>query len=367
MKQSYQQKIETIMRSNQAKGGLAFVLFMLSMLYVFIMKIRAFFYSCGIFRTQKLPCKVISIGNITLGGVGKTPMTIYLAQMIHNLGFRVAILSRGYKGKSENTCGIVSDGKQIIMDAASAGDEPFLMAEKLPQVPIVVGKNRYECGQLAIHKFSPQVILLDDAFQHLRLHRDINIVLMDATEPLGNNYVVPRGLLREPVSQLNRGQMFLFTRARARNENVLEKLSPYLTGKPVFSCQHMPDKLIQTDDAGRLVFFEPASLSNQRIFAFSGIANNDDFLKILNELHYQVADSLPFKDHHVYSDAELYKIAESAKNSGAQCLVTTEKDYVKIYSRIQWPLPLFALRIQISFGDDTPHFETIIKEWLTNQ
>ncbi|MBF0450450.1 MAG: tetraacyldisaccharide 4'-kinase [Candidatus Magnetomorum sp.] len=365
MKKSYTQKIEDIMRDDHAKGGLAFFLFVLSIIYSLVMRIRAFFYTHGIFRTKRLPCKVISIGNITLGGSGKTPMTIYLARMLQKIGLRVLILSRGYKGQYERSIGIVSDGKKILMDAESAGDEPFLMAEKLTGVPVLVGKDRYECGCLAIQKFKPQVILLDDAFQHLRLHRDVDMVLMDRSRPLGNMHVVPRGTLREPAMHLNRANIFIFTRAsQTQLDNQLSQIEHYVTNKPLLRCRHVPDQLMQTDDAGRVAIFEPSSLSEHRIFAFSGIANNSDFLRMINGLGYQTVSSEMFQDHHVYSDSDLDTLAEQAKASGAECIVTTEKDYVKIIKRIHWALPVFALGIRLSFGNDSEYFEKVIKEKL---
>jgi tetraacyldisaccharide 4'-kinase len=365
MKQSFIQNIEDIMRDENARGILAFFLFILSIIYSFVMKIRAFFYIHGIFKTRQLPCKVISIGNITVGGSGKTPMTIYLSKLLQQMGYRVLILSRGYKGKYERSLGIVSDGKNILMDADSAGDEPFLMAEKLKDVPVLVGKDRYECGCLGIQKFKPQVIILDDAFQHLRLHRDVDIVLMDRTRPLGNKHVIPRGMLREPASHLQRAHIFVMTRAsQTQIDSQKSEIDQYIGNKPLLRCRHVPDQLLQTDDAGRIILFEPSSLAGRRIFAFSGIANNDDFLRMLNILSYQTLGSETFQDHHVYSDADLEMIVIKAKQSGAECIVTTEKDYVKVIERMNCSLPFFALSIRLSFGNDLNYFESIVREKL---
>jgi len=353
------------MRDDHAKGGLAFFLFVLSLIYSLIMKIRAFFYAYGLFKTKRLNCKVISIGNITMGGSGKTPMTIYLARMLQQMGIRVLILSRGYKGKYERSIGIVSDGKNILMDADSAGDEPFLMAEKLKGVSVLVGKDRYETGCVGIQKFNPQVIILDDAFQHLRVHRDLDIVLMDRSRPLGNQYVFPRGMLREPPAHLNRAHVYIMTRAsQTQIGNYESILAPYIANKPVLKCRHVPDKLMQTDEIGRISIFDPSSLGARRIFTFSGIANNNDFLRIAETLNYQIVGSELFQDHHVYSDADLETIVVKAKQSGAECMVTTEKDYVKVIERFKCSLPLFALGIRLSFGNDSTFFESVIKEKL---
>jgi len=359
------QKIESIMRSNHETGLLAFVLFVLSLLYAGIMKARALLYQWGIFRINKLPCKVISIGNITTGGAGKTPMTIYMARMLKQLGFRVVILSRGYRGSFEQACAIVSDGNNIFMDAQTAGDEPCLMAKKLTQIPVIVGKNRFECGQMAVQKFSPDVILLDDAFQHLRIFRDIDIVLMDHQFPLGNTHVIPRGVLREPKFHLHRAHLFVMTRATQQQDN-LSQIRPYVANKPVFKCNHVPDQLMQTNDTGHAAFLSPETLANQVVYAFSGIAKNDDFVQMLINLQYQVVGFENFNDHHDYNDNDLKSIDSNANKSCAKYILTTEKDYVKVCQQIQWTLPLFALGIQLSFGDDTKKFESTIQNRVTH-
>jgi len=358
------QKIESIMRSDQATGLFAFVLFVLSIMYAGIMKIRALLYQWGIFQINKLPCKIISIGNISIGGAGKTPMTLYIAKMLKQLGFRVVILSRGYKGTYKQACAIVSDGKEIFMDARSAGDEPFLMAKKLSDIPVIVGKKRFECGQMAVQVFSPDIILLDDAFQHLRLFRDINIVLLDAHNPLGNSHVIPRGVLREPKSHLHRAHLFVLT--RAKDSNNVSQIQPYIVNKPVFKCNHVPDQLIQINNAGQVTFFHPETLKNKAVYAFSGIANNDSFLEMLASLDYQIVGSEHFNDHHDYHENDLKMILENVINSGAAYILTTEKDYVKVCNQIQWTLPLFALGIQMRFGKDTNRFESTIRDQVTH-
>jgi tetraacyldisaccharide 4'-kinase len=360
------QKIESIMRSDHATGIFAFFLYLLSKIYAGIMKIRALLYQWQIFQIKKLHCKVISIGNITTGGSGKTPMTIYLARMLSRFGCRVVILSRGYRGTFEQSCAIVSDGKKIIMDARSAGDEPCLMAKKLSSVPVIVGKDRYACGQMAIQKFSPDMILLDDAFQHLRIYRDIDIVLMDNYSPLGNSHVIPRGVLREPKSHLHRAHLFVLTRATKKQDNTTQ-IKPYVANKPIFKCSHVPDQLMQMNDNGQVNFLAPETLTHQAVYAFSGIANNDDFLQMLTRLQYQVVGTNHFHDHHDYNDNDLKMIETNAKNAGAKYLLTTEKDYVKVCNHIHWTIPLFALSIKLNFGDDTKIFERTILNRLKTQ
>ena len=195
--------------------SLASVLHILSLFYGLVLKLREFCYGRHILTPRRLPCNVISIGNITAGGTGKTPMTIYVAELLKTLGYRVAILSRGYKGGSEKEIRVVSDGQKILMTPTMAGDESYLMAIRLSDVPIVVGRNRFAAGSLAVKRFQPDVIVLDDAFQHVKLQRDIDLVLVDRAQPFGNGHVLPRGSLREPVSSLRRCAACILTRADA--------------------------------------------------------------------------------------------------------------------------------------------------------
>ncbi len=211
------QKIKAIMTDEGKSRLLSFesFLFVISLLYGGVVKLREFFYKKKMLKSERLPCKVISVGNVTVGGTGKTPMTIYVAELLNRLGYKVAILSRGYKGGAEKTGGIVSDGRTIFMEPDMSGDEPFMLAAKLKNTPVIVGKNRFEAGMLAIKKFKPDIIVLDDAFQHLKLVRDINLVLSDCRRPFGNTHMLPRGTLREPLSALLRGDAFILTRSDA--------------------------------------------------------------------------------------------------------------------------------------------------------
>ena len=189
-------------------------LLVLSLAYGVVIRIRARLYAAGVLPSKALLCRVISVGNIIAGGTGKTPMTIFVAQLLRDKGQRVVVLSRGYRGSMEASGGIVSDGERIFKGPDEAGDEPYLMARVLKGIPVVVGKRRYEAGMMAIARFQPDVIVLDDAFQHLRLKRDLDLVLLDCRSPWGNGYLLPRGLLREPLSALRRAHAIIFTRSR---------------------------------------------------------------------------------------------------------------------------------------------------------
>ena len=189
--------------------------------------------------SHQLPCKVICIGNLTVGGTGKTPMTMHVAQELKRLGYNTAIVSRGYRGGAEGRGGIVSDGQSIQMGPEQAGDEPFMMARSLSGIPVIVGKNRYAAGMLAVSEFQSDVIVLDDGFQHLRLKRDIDLVLLDRLHPFGNSYLLPRGTLREPISSLERGSACILTRCRTnRNDSatpLIELLKKFLPHDRIFT------------------------------------------------------------------------------------------------------------------------------------
>jgi tetraacyldisaccharide 4'-kinase len=203
-------RIEIVIHSEKADspGLLALLLYGVSTVYGAAQKIRATGHRHNLLQSKSLPCRVIAIGNITAGGTGKTPMTIYLARELQQSGKRVAVVSRGYKGAAEKGGGIVSDGQNVLMDAGRAGDEPLLIASRLKGIPVVVGKNRYEAGMLAIREFQPEIIVLDDAYQHLKLKRDINLVLLDHDRPFGNSHLLPRGILREPPDALARADAY---------------------------------------------------------------------------------------------------------------------------------------------------------------
>ncbi|OQY52502.1 MAG: tetraacyldisaccharide 4'-kinase [Desulfobacteraceae bacterium 4572_88] len=362
-------KIETIIKDGKKSRLFSFasLLFLISLLYSGLVKLRASLYQKGILKTKKLPVKVISVGNLTVGGTGKTPMIIYLANLLNRLGYQLAIVSRGYKGSAEKTGGIVSDGKTLLMGPDAAGDEPCMLAMRLRHIPVLVGQNRFEMGMLAIRKFSPDVILLDDAFQHIRLARDINLILMDHRHPFGNGYLLPRGPLREPISALSRGHALILT----RHDPAFSQASPFSFSTPIFRCTHAPHifKVIRGKDTKQSPFpkdsllQEPDAsfLKGQNAFAFSGIARNSDFRDTIKHFGCNLCGFSEYPDHHPYSADDLANISCLAGESGADVLMTTEKDYARIPSDITWPMDLVVIGISISFGGDEKAFTHFIK------
>ncbi len=349
--------IKAIMTGETDTGLAASCLYGFSCVYSNIMKIRETLYQRGISRTVKLPCPVISVGNITTGGTGKTPMILYMAGLLRDLGMKPAIVSRGYGGKAEKTGGIVCDGQHIRMNADQAGDEPLMLAKNLKNVPVLAGQNRTASGFRAIRELGADVILLDDGFQHMKLARDVNIVLLHSNAPFGNGHLIPRGMLREPLSALNRADAFVLT--RWDDGYRIPELPP---GRPVFRAVHQPCIRAVIPAERNIV----ENLDGQPIFVFSGIAQNADFLKTAAVLGGKIAGFSGFSDHHFYSDADLEGIFRAAKKAGAKLLATTEKDFARMRPDISWPMPLAVIGVDIAFcGDDEKQFEVFIREHLT--
>ena len=345
------------------------ILSMISIGYGAIVRCRHTLYKENIFQTKKLPCVVISIGNLTVGGTGKTPMTIHLARMIRRLGYHVGVISRGYRGSAEKIGGVVCDGRSILMEPDMAGDEPFMIAKKLKSVPVLVGENRFKAGMRAIREFEVDVILLDDGFQHLRLERDVNLVLLDCKSPFGNGHLLPRGTLREPIGSLSRGDVFVLTRYDSFKDttiNISNRLPP---DKPVFVSSHRP--FVSHIFKGGDVSVEsdlPESFANNSGFlkghpavCFSGIARNDDFMHTVKNIGCKVTRFFSFPDHHRYSEQDLNKIATAAKLTNAEFILTTAKDLVRIPKRIKWPSDFVVIDVKISFGDDGDPFNGFIQ------
>lgn len=371
-------KIESIMTSKRKTGIISFesLLFVLSLIYGGAVKTREAFYNRGVLRSKKLPCIVISIGNITVGGTGKTPMTIHVAELVKRLGYKVVVISRGYKGLAEKTGGIVSNGNIIFMKPDKSGDEPFMIANRLKSIPVVIGKNRFNAGMMALNSFNPDVIVLDDAYQHLQLKRDIDLVLLDNIFPFGNQRLLPRGSLREPLSALMRGDAFILTRSDVTNEPESTynsvKLKSYARAKPIFKAVHVP-YIYEVVKGGAMssqgIYGNSCTksfefLRGRSAFLFSGIARNIDFYNTVKGFNCKVKGYSEFTDHHRYTERDLNMILQLAKESDPDFIITTEKDYVRITNKIAWPIDLVVVGIKISFENYDNEFNFFIKNRL---
>ncbi|MBF0101998.1 MAG: tetraacyldisaccharide 4'-kinase [Desulfobacterales bacterium] len=369
--------IETIIYEPQSQGSfpvLSFALHKLSTIYSQLMRLREQLYLHNWLKQNRLSCKVISIGNITVGGTGKTPMTLYIARMLHELGYRVVIISRGYKGKNENQGCMVSDGKTILVRPEISGDEPYLMALRMPNIPVFVGKNRYQIGCQAVSLCNPDIIILDDAFQHIQLFRDLDIVLLDATYPFGNGNVLPRGSLREPVSALNRAHAIILTRSEEANSNQLQctltQIKHIQPCVPVFISSHQPyvaahirsDVSTHADDISLFNSIQLSFLKHKNVFVFSGIAKPQAFRSMLENLSCVIQGHLDFPDHYAYHEKDVEIICQKANEYQVDFLITTEKDYVKFPNSIRWPKDIIVMGVQISIDQaNTTELQKIIQ------
>jgi tetraacyldisaccharide 4'-kinase len=339
------------------------VLYACSQVYQLAARVRISLYEKGILEQKSLPCKVVSIGNITVGGTGKTPMVHYVASLLKGLGMEVAVISRGYGGYARRSGGIVSNGKTTLMGPRASGDEPQLLASKLKGIPLLVGKDRYGAGRRAISRFGASVLVLDDAFQHLPLKRDLNLLLLDSARPFGNGHCIPRGTLREPVDQMKRASSFILTRWSGdknltRVNSMIETCAP---GRPIFKCMHVPVRLFVAD---RKELLDLDSLKGRRLFAVSGIARNDSFRETVSGLKGNIVGCLEFPDHHRYSHHDLRVIWKTARDLNVDNIITTEKDYVNILTDMPSTPRLLVLAVSISFGDDTEAFASYLRSQI---
>jgi tetraacyldisaccharide 4'-kinase len=304
-------------------------------------------YNVGIRKRRRLPCPVLCIGNLTTGGTGKTPMTQAVCRLLQTHGKQVVVLSRGYGGQNEYGCAVVSDGERLLLTAPESGDEASLLAASLPGVPVVVGKDRRVTGALAWEQFRPDVIVLDDGMQFWQLHRDLDIVLLNACEPFDNGWTFPRGLLREPPSHLRRAGIVVLTNAqRAGGAQIaavrkrVEKLAP---GRPILTADLSPTGLRGL--TGKMNC--PLSwLQGRKVAALSALGNPAAFETMLEALGADLVARHRFRDHKKITDDELAQVCAASKAAGAEVVVTTEKDAVKLNAETT-ALPLFALQVEM--------------------
>lgn len=320
---------------------------LVAIIYGMVMRTRSLAYSSGLFRCHSLPRPVISVGNIVVGGTGKTPMTAWIADYFLQRGKKVAVLTRGYGGSLEGEVAIVSDGTKRLLTPWQAGDEPCLLADMLPGLIVVMGSNRYQAGVLAQEQFNPDIFILDDGFQHLRLQRDLDILLLDAARPLGNGFTFPAGFLREPVAAVRRAQVVVFTRSDAQ-------LPPQLT---------LPDSTVTLFALHRLTGFRTLSgdgprpfseLKSLRGLAFAGIAAPEGFFAALEKAGLNLAATLAFPDHTSYGDDEYAALARLRSSSRADYLITTAKDAIKIDCATGKEVPFYLATLEMAFRDVRP-------------
>jgi tetraacyldisaccharide 4'-kinase len=305
--------------------------------------LRRALYTRGVFKAKHLPAPVISVGNLTVGGTGKTPLVACLAKLWRDRGRRVAILSRGYGGQSKTTA-CLSDGERVYRQPPEVGEEPYWLARTLPGVAVYTGPCRFTAGLAAWEEFQPDLFVLDDGFQHLQLHRDLDVVLLDAASPFGNGHLLPRGPLREPCSTLGAAQALILTRYNPElHQPRLAAFKKAFPDKSIFTATISP---VQVTSYPGAQADSPESLRNRALLAFAGLARPQVFAQTLQELGADLKGFQAFPDHHTYTPQELHNLAATAREQGAGSLITTEKDWARLQERWEEEVPLGVLAVE---------------------
>jgi len=350
--------------------SLEWVLVGLSRLYGLGAGFRLRLYDKNILRSKELPCFVVSIGNIVAGGTGKTPMTLYTVELLKKIGKKPVVVSRGYGGNYKEDSVMVSDGHRVFSTAEESGDEPFMMAgQRL--CPVVVGKDRFRAGMKALDSLDPrpEVIVLDDGFQHVKLKRDLDILLFDFKNPLGNGRLLPAGRLRErPESSGKRADVIVFTRCSEHNHHQGEALLQFYPGCPFFKTVHQPYILRWMKKEKIQPEFESdmAALKGKTAILFSGLADNSAFYASTAGYGINILHHLEFKDHHRYKTSDFLRINRAAAEKEADLILTTEKDGVKIDRNIKWVTDFLVIAIRIRF-EDPEKFEDFLISKMEKQ
>jgi tetraacyldisaccharide 4'-kinase len=329
-------------------------------LYGAAMKTRRALYGSGRLRVHKLGVPVISVGNLTLGGTGKTPLVEWIARELAQTGMRVCILTRGYGRQNAAARTIVSNGNDILANADEAGDEPLLLAEKLKgQAAVISDADRVAAAAWALKNFQSEVFVLDDGFQHLRVARNLNILTIDATNPWGNGKLLPAGILRESRAELARADCIVITRADDLNstEALRHEIMAKVKQIPVFSSRMKLCGLraVQTQSS-----VDAEEIKASRVVAFCGLGNPASFFSLLRRSGYQLAHTQAFRDHYRYLQTDVEHLEQEARSHGAQVLLTTAKDEVKLRS-LKFGLPCYTADIAIEIEDEN-NFRTLVEK-----
>lgn len=357
-------------RHGRAAEVMSSFLYGLSFIFSALVQLRWYLYERRILRNKPLGCLVVVVGNLTVGGTGKTPVVEKFARTLHERGRKVAILSRGYKSKKEPlakklwrklTHGeeapprIVSDGKNVLLDSDIAGDEPFMLAKNLPGVVVLTDKNRVKAGSFAIRKFGCDTLILDDGFQYLPLKGRLNLLLVDRTNPFGNQHLLPRGILREPIKHLSRASYIFLTKSDGtRDEALLEMIREHNSEAEIIECAHQPQFLQSVENGERLPL---DALKGAKIAAFSGIASPESFENMLRGYGAEIRYNQRFLDHHRFTRYEIQHLYKKAGAADLDMIVTTEKDAVRLFEDLKAPIPIYFLRLEIDILSGEEDFD----------
>lgn len=302
----------------------------LSWVYGAIVRLRAWLYGAGILPRHRLPCRVISIGNLTVGGTGKTPVAIFVVSALIEKGYRVGVLSRGYRRSGTQAMVLVSDGRNVLVGPEEGGDEPVLIGRRCPQAVVAVGADRVRLGRWVLSQRPLDVLVLDDGFQHLRLARDVDLLLLDAGARTSLDRLLPAGRLREPLTAASRASAWVVTRSEheeATREILSSLAKAGVPPRPMVRLRFVPETVL--DLQGRAT--EPLScLKRRRAVIVCALANPTAFRRAVEDLGVQVLDACMWPDHHAYTSADAARVLETAGRGEADLVLTTEKDAVKL-------------------------------------
>lgn len=337
-----------------------------SLFYSAIVGFRGALYEKGVFKSYDLGVPTISIGNITVGGTGKTPLVAFAARVLTEKDEKVCILTRGYKRENEGERVLVSDSKQILVNAKQAGDEPFELAQKLlGKAAVLADANRVEAGKWALENLGVTAFVLDDAFQHRRVKRDLDIVCIDATNPFGNKKLLPAGILREPLRNLKRADAVVITRANLVSEKQIAELkaeiSKYNQTAEIFISENKIADLVELKNFHAKAQGSQRSEEKEKLtthysqlttnLAFCAVGNPDAFFEQLRREGFNLAAAKSFPDHHFYNQSDIAKLEKAAAEKGAQSLLTTAKDAVKLRD-LKFNLTCLVAESQMIFDDE---------------
>ena len=351
-------------------------LWLLSKIFQVLVKLRRFLYNVRILRDSTLGVQVIAIGNLTVGGTGKTPVVEKFARELQDQGRQVAILSRGYRSKptplgirlinkllfreDRTPPRIVSDGKSLLLDSDTAGDEPYMLASNLRDVVVLVDKDRVKSGRYAIEKFGCDTLLLDDGFQYWKLRgRRRDIVLIDCQQPFGNERMLPRGTLREPPSHLARASTIFITKSDGNTEALRKRIAQFNSTAPIIECIHHP---LYFEDVFTGERFGLEHLNGKRVASLSGIAQPESFEKSLANVGAELVYSKRFADHHRFTQQEVINAINRSKKRQAQIIVTTQKDAVRFPKVDRRDIPILFMRVEIKILKGARDFHDCVRQ-----
>jgi tetraacyldisaccharide 4'-kinase len=317
----------------------------LSAAYRLALAVRERAYHWGLLRTGRLPCPVISIGNITLGGSGKTPMAELVVRCLRELGAAPAVVSRGY-GRATRGVHVVADRAGVKLEPRAAGDEPVLLAEQLPGVPVVVGESRLDAARVATERCGATAIVLDDGFQHRTLYKDLEIVVVNGRTPWGNNRLFPQGMLREPLSALRRGDLVVVTNPpdAAAVERTIRTIRQHNERAQVLTAVY---EVTDAHEAGSARREDAGGLAGRHLLAFAGLGSPRGFAETLATAGVRVAGLVEYPDHYWFTERDLGDLEAQARAIGAEGLITTEKDWVRLRERTPRSIPVWVLSVRL--------------------